>query len=145
MVCDPFEGIESQHKEINGRHSRQALQTKGSTELAKYGQIPIARCEETEDSVVASFELPGADKKDIDLNVTNNYIELKVGKKQEKETKKKGFYSYQISSQHFYRRIPLPAEVDSTKAQAEYKNGVLRVELPKTKRIVVSKKRIVIK
>jgi HSP20 family protein len=122
------------------------LQGKGN-EPAPYGEFrtPLTTLKQTDKSVSASFELPGVDRKDIELNVTDDAIEVKVQKKAERETKKKGFYSYESHSQHFYRRLPLPTGVDARKAQAEYKNGLLKVDVPKTKKLIESKKRIEIK
>ncbi len=80
-------------------------------------------------------ELPGMDKKDIDINVEETSIEIKAKAKQEtkKEKKKEGYYFHERSYQSFYRRIPLPAEVNAKSAKAEFKNGILTVELPKKK------------
>ncbi len=100
------------------------------------------KCElcETESSMIASIELPGVDKKDISLNINDDSIEVKVEKKQEKEEKDKDHYSYAGLSHSFYRNIPLPKSVDSSKATAVYRNGVLRVEVPKAEK--EQKKRI---
>jgi HSP20 family protein len=115
-------------------------------ELAKYHgfRMPAADIQETESGVIATFEIPGVDKKDINLNVTENSIEVRVEKKAEKEEKKKGSYIYKGLSSSFYRRLPLPAEVNAEKASATYKNGILRVEIPKTKKEKEKKKRILI-
>ena len=105
-------------------------------------RTPRADIQETENKVIARFELPGAEKNDIDVNVTDNKVEVKVSKKNEKEVKKKGIYSYKGYSQHFYRALPLPADVSSDKAEAEYKNGVLTVEIPMLRKAEKKKKRI---
>ncbi|PIY59868.1 hypothetical protein COY95_04800, partial [Candidatus Woesearchaeota archaeon CG_4_10_14_0_8_um_filter_47_5] len=78
-------------------------------------------------------------KKDIDLQVSATFVEIKVQSKTEdkKEVKEKDYqkdYHYEMHSMHssqFFRRIPLPVEVQSEKAKAEYKNGMLRIEIPK--------------
>ena len=112
--------------------------------LAKYSgfRVPVDDIKETENSVIASVEVPGVEKKDIELNVTENSIEVKVEKKAEKEVKEKGSYSYKSRSHSFYRALPLPAEVKSSEAKAEYKNGVLTVEIPKVKKLEAKKKKI---
>lgn len=58
-------------------------------ELSKYEgfRVLIADVKETENSVIASLEIPGVEKKDIDLNITENSIEVKIEKKAEKEFK----------------------------------------------------------
>ena len=100
---------------------------------------------ETDKSVVARFELPGADKEDIQLNVSDRAIEVKVEKKAEKKEEKKGFYLYESRCQSFYRNMPLPKEVVSEKAEAKFSNGVLEVEIPKAHAELPAKKRIAIK
>jgi len=94
---------------------------------------PLTDLEETDKEVIARFELPGVDKKDIQLNVTENRIEVKVEKKQEAKVEKKGFYSEERSYRGFYRAMPLPSEVIPEKAKAKYSNGVLEVAMPKVK------------
>lgn len=94
---------------------------------------PVADFWETDNEVVATFELPGVDKKDIDMNVDDNTLEVKVEKKNEDkhEDKKKGVVSRTSSYTGFFRRIPLPDGVDSEKTDATYNNGVLEVRIPK--------------
>ncbi|MFH1850267.1 MAG: Hsp20/alpha crystallin family protein [archaeon] len=89
---------------------------------------------DTENSLIAAIELPGVNKEDIGLNVTDSNIEITVNRKHEKEKKAKGGYSYVAENRHFYRNIPLPHEVNADKAVATYTNGLLRIELPKVKR-----------
>ncbi|MBN1155974.1 Hsp20/alpha crystallin family protein [Candidatus Woesearchaeota archaeon] len=108
---------------------------------------PVCDMYETENAVIAKFELPGVDKADIDLNVTDDFVEVKVRHKaeQKQEDKKKGFYRYESRSQQFFRRVPLPANVKADKAEAEFKNGILKIELPKMKQLGEKKKKILIK
>ena len=112
-------------------------------ELEAISRIPVADVVETESSVIATFELPGVEKENIQLNVTDDSIEVKVENKAEKEIKDKGNYSYEMRSHSFYSALPLPAEVIAESADASYKNGILRVEIPKAKK--QEKKKIEIK
>ena len=149
MAWDPFDEIRRMHEEMDRLFGRAFGRTgllehgKGK-ELSKYEgfRVPVADVKETENSVTASIEIPGVEKKDIELNVTENSIEVKVEKKAEKEVKEKGSYSYEAKSHSFYRALPLPAEVKSSEAKADYKNGILRVEIPKVKVLEVKKKKI---
>ena len=94
-------------------------------------RLPVADIYETEKSVIAAFELPGTNKKDIDLNITDDRIELRVERIVEKKTEEKEGYSYEMTSQNFYGALPLPSDVVAEKADASYKDGILRVEIPK--------------
>jgi len=105
----------------------------GDVPALGYGEsLPVrkAQCDlcETENGYMASFELPGVDKKDIDLNVDESGITVQVEKSEEKSDKDQHSYS----SYSFYRHLPLPAGADASKAKASYKNGMLRVEMPKS-------------
>ena len=145
-MWDVFEEVERMHQEMDrlfdrmvGSHRSLIGYNKGSSkDIAKWHQgfrPPIADVKETENGILAAVELPGADKKDIDLNITDSFIEVKVEKKGEKKVEKKGQYSYSSVASSFYRRIPLPAEVEASKANASYKNGILRIEVPKKKQV----------
>ncbi|MBN1386053.1 Hsp20/alpha crystallin family protein [Candidatus Woesearchaeota archaeon] len=90
-------------------------------------RMPACHMQETETGIIADIELPGASKDEIELNVTDDMIEVKVEQKKEKKDK----HSHYMSSQQFYRRIGFPQKVDSSKAKASYRNGILRVEAPK--------------
>ena len=101
---------------------------KGSLAL----RSPLTDLEETDKEVIAKFEMPGVDKKDIQLNITEDKIEVKVEKKQEAKVEKKGFYREERSYRGFYRAMALPSNVIPEKAKAKYKDGVLEVTIPKT-------------
>ncbi len=148
MVWDPFDEMYRMYEEMDRffnrafRSSRPLIESKekGKSLTKKDFRMPIADIKETEKNVLATFELPGADKKDIELNITDDRIEVKVEKKEEREVKDKGSYIYSSASSHFYRSLPIPAEVNPEKAKASYKNGILRIEVPKTKKLQKSKK-----
>ncbi|MCM2325190.1 MAG: Hsp20/alpha crystallin family protein [Candidatus Woesearchaeota archaeon] len=152
MYWNPFEEIERMHEEMDrlfmsayGLNDRQLIghSSSGNNALARpAARNPVCHLQETESQMIASFELPGVNKGDIELNVDRDHIEVKVEQKQEqkKEDKEKGNYSYMSSSRSFHRYIPLAKEIDPNKAKAEYKNGVLRVEMPKVKEEKSSKR-----
>ena len=111
-----------------------------STDVQKsnYRQA-LADVIETDKEVIATVELPGVDKKDIQINATEDGVEIKVEKKDERkeEDKKKGTYRLERSYSGFYRYIPAPDGVDVQNINASYKNGVLELKMPK----VASKKK----
>ncbi len=97
---------------------------------------PLVDVYETDKELVTTVELPGIDKNDIDVRITENGLEIKAEKKLElrEEDKKQGIYRHERTYSGFYRNIPLPDGVDTSKVQATYKNGVLEVRVPKTKK-----------
>jgi len=76
-------------------------------------------------------ELPGMDKKNIDLKVDDRQLQISAEAKQETKDKKEGYYHHERSYQKFFRQVPLPAEIMTQEAKAEFKNGILSIELPK--------------
>ncbi len=105
---------------------------------------PVADIWENENEVIATVELPGVDKKDIDVNVTDDNIEIKVEKKSEnkQEDKKKGYYHVERSYSGFYRCMPLPKGVKADKAKASYNQGVLEIKIPKDQERLPKAKRL---
>lgn len=109
------------------------LPVRGGEQQALSYRQPVTDLFETENEVVATLELPGVEKKDIDIEVKGDGLDIKVEKRAEKEEKKKGIYHVERQYAGFYRHVPLPAEVDTSNVDATYKNGVLEIRIPKKK------------
>jgi HSP20 family protein len=77
-------------------------------------------------------EVPGLDPKDIDISLSDGLLTIKGEKKQEREEKEENYHLVERSYGAFTRSIQLPKEVQSDKISASYKNGVLKVTLPKS-------------
>ena len=95
------------------------------------GFWPQVDVTEAEKEIKVSAEIPGVESKDIDVSVEDGMLTIKGEKKYEREEKEKGQYRMERSYGSFERAIGLPAEVDESKAKAEFKKGVLRLTLPK--------------
>jgi HSP20 family protein len=98
-------------------------------------KAPVSDLYETDKEVIAEVDMPGVDKNDIKVNVTEDAIEIKAEKKNEfkEEDKKKGMYRLERSFAGFYRSFALLNSVDPDKANAKYKDGVLKITVPKLK------------
>jgi HSP20 family protein len=83
------------------------------------------------DKIIATLEAPGMDITELDLQVSGDRLIVSGEKKTRKERTEGHYYVKECAYGRFERAIGLPDEVDSATAQAEYKNGILRVELPK--------------
>ncbi|MCX8193872.1 MAG: Hsp20/alpha crystallin family protein [Candidatus Pacearchaeota archaeon] len=101
---------------------------------------PLVDMEETENELKLMVELPGISKEDIDIDVTTDTITIKAKKKEAIEEKKKGFYRAERSYKGFYRSMTLPCKVIPEKAEANYKDGILTIVLPKAEKKVATKK-----
>ena len=89
---------------------------------------------ETKDSLIVKAELPGIDPKDVEISLSGNVLTIKGEKKQEKEEKDESYHLVERRYGSFVRSIRLPVEVQEDKIEASYKNGVLKVVLPKSEK-----------
>ena len=147
MVWDPFEEMRRIQQEMDRLFSdfwgkTRPMLTSAQKEMQRFVRTPVTDVMQEDDSVVVKFELPGVEKKDIELNVTSDSIEVKVERSTEKREEKKGSYRYESMSRSFYRKIPLPAEVLPDKTEALFKDGVLSVTVPKATKKVEKKKKV---
>jgi HSP20 family protein len=102
---------------------------------------------ERDEDILVSAELPGMERKDIDLTLTQNTLTLSGEKKCECEegSKETGYYRRERSYGCFRRTVVLPTDVDTDHVEAHFAHGVLTVTLPKTPEEVESSKHIEIK
>jgi HSP20 family protein len=96
------------------------------------GFSPSVDVKESEKEFIIKAELPGMEEKDVEVTVSNDSVTIRGEKKEEKEDKDKNYYYMERSYGSFHRVIPLAAEVESDKAQARFKNGVIDIKIPKS-------------
>lgn len=96
---------------------------------------PSVDMSEDNNSVIVEAEIPGMSKDDIKVNIQEDTIILKGEKKQEKEEKEANYHRIERSYGAFVRSFTLPAPVQSDKVKATYKNGILKITLPKTEEV----------
>ena len=94
---------------------------------------PLVDVIDKEKSIQVMAELPGMTKKNIDLKLDKESLQIKAESEEEtkQEKGKEGYYFHERSHQKFFRQIPLPAEVMASEVKAEFKNGILHIDLPK--------------
>ncbi len=97
---------------------------------------------EKKEGLVAEVEMPGVDPKTIEVSVENNFLKIEGKKEEKKEEKKKGYYRKEIKSGYLKRMILLPEEAEQGKVKAKYENGVLKIEIPKSKKARAKKKTV---
>ncbi len=86
---------------------------------------------EDQDKIVVEMHLPGIDPDKVNIDVDENYLRISGSREESEEKKEKNFFKKEIRRGSFERVIPLPCAVESEKAQAECKEGALKVILPK--------------
>lgn len=106
---------------------------------------PSIDIKETDEEIIVKAELPGMDEKDVDVNLLEDRLTIKGEKKEEKEDKGSDYHRMERSYGSFNRVIVLPERIDTKKADALFKNGVLTVTLPKAEGAKVKGQKIPIK
>lgn len=92
-----------------------------------------------DDKVVMKAELPGVDKKDIEIDIKDGVLTLKGERAYEKEVKEDSYYRKERAFGKFTRVFTLPSDLDPDKISAEFKDGVLRIEVPKPEKKIPKK------
>ncbi len=105
--------------------------------------FPALDVAETKNQIIVKAEVPGMEPKDIDISLSGGMLTIKGEKKQEREEKEEDYHVIERSYGSFTRSVQLPKEVQSDKITASYKNGVLKITLPKSEE--AKKKEIKIK
>jgi HSP20 family protein len=90
---------------------------------------------ETDKDLVVEMQVPGFKKEDIKISFQDDYLKVEGKAEEEKEEKEKNYWRKEIRRGSFVRVIPLPKKVDPRKAKANFKDGVLRISLPKIEEI----------
>jgi HSP20 family protein len=92
---------------------------------------PMVDVHEDDEALVLRADLPGVKREDIEIQVDGNVLTLKGERKLESETEKRRYHRVERSYGSFVRQWQLPTNVDATKVDAEFDNGILTLKLPK--------------
>jgi HSP20 family protein len=92
---------------------------------------PAVDLYEKDDHFVIKAELPGVDKKNIAIDLKDRVLTISGERSYENEVKEESYYRRERSYGKFQRAFTLPADVDSEKINAEFKDGLLQIEVPK--------------
>jgi HSP20 family protein len=92
---------------------------------------PVVDIYDTHDTTVIKADLPGLKKEDITINIEGNVLSLTGERNLDEEVKKENYYRRERAYGMFKREFTLPSTVDHEKIKAEFKDGVLNIEIPK--------------
>lgn len=98
------------------------------------GWVPSLDVSETKDKLIVKTEIAGVDPKEIDIKISGDVLTIKGEKKEEREEKDESYHLMERRYGAFSRSIQLPIEVEEKKIKANYKNGVLKITLPKSEK-----------
>jgi HSP20 family protein len=96
---------------------------------------PAVELTEVENSFVLRAQIPGLEAKDLDVEVTQEAVLITGERRQAQKTEGKGFFKSEFQYGKFRRVVSLPAAVQNDKVQADYKDGILTLTLPKVEEL----------
>lgn len=92
---------------------------------------PAIDVTENDKQFTITAELPGTDAKDVHISAAEGYVTIKGEKKEEKKEEKEGYFRQERAYGSFQRVMALPDTANLDKAEANFKNGVLTLSIPK--------------
>ncbi|MCX5720649.1 MAG: Hsp20/alpha crystallin family protein [Nitrospirae bacterium] len=132
---DPFRDLEDVSSQLNWMFRRPALpQTNGANKetMIVADWVPSVDVSETEGEYQIKAEIPDVKKEDVKVTVEDGVLTIQGERKYEKEEKGKKYHRVERSYGSFIRSFTLPDLVDEEGVKAEFKDGVLNLQLPKS-------------
>ena len=130
---DPFRELEDMSDRLNRMFGRSPLaRESGKDAMIAFDWAPSVDISENNEEFVIKAELPGVNKDDVKVAVQDGIVRIEGERKQEKEEKDKKFHRIERSYGSFLRTFSLPTNIDEAKIQAQFKDGLLNVRLPKS-------------
>jgi HSP20 family protein len=137
-LFDEMERMEREMERVFGRFGRGWMRPLRWTwpmwEEAMEAKIPSVDVIDRDDEVLVRAELPGVDKEDLDISMTDDTVTIKGTTRTEEKEEKGDYFRREVATGSFSRTVRLPAEVDGEKSQASFKDGLLELTLPKVKK-----------
>lgn len=132
----PLKELEEMEKRLSTLFGRAPASTAGDKKeaIAVAEWSPLVDITEDEKEYLVKAELPEMKKEEIKINVHDDVLSISGERKYEKEEKGKKYHRVERAYGSFMRSFTLPEDADGSKVSAEYKDGVLRVHLPKSEK-----------
>src|ERR1041385_4326938 len=132
---DPFRDLNSLQDRMNRLFDDAGRSWRPDEPSATTTWSPAVDIFETEGEIIVKAELPGVDRKDIALHLENNVLTVKGERKFEKETKEENYHRIERAYGAFSRAFSIPTTVEEDKIRADYKDGILKIALPKKEQV----------
>lgn len=132
----PFDEMEKMFDEFMSRNWLHPMRYPSWSHLPEpfQGRMPHVDIIDRDNEIIVKAELPGVEKEDLDISLSDQSITIKGTTKAEEKEEKGDYYRCEISQGSFSRTLSLPAEVDTENAKASFDKGVLELSVPKIKR-----------
>lgn len=123
----PFQEIETLRRQFDQLFDELA----GGNRESQMTWAPSVELQDTESSLILRAQIPGVEAKDLDVQVTRDAIAISGEHRYENQGNEKGYFRSEFRYGKFQRIIPLPVQVKNDQVQADFKNGILTLTLPK--------------
>lgn len=100
-------------------------------EMTTKSWSPAVELEDTNDHIILRAEVPGLEGKDLDIQVAREAVSIAGETRYENKAEERGYLRSEFRYGKFQRTIPLPAAIKNDQVQAEFKNGILILTMPK--------------
>ena len=126
---DPFEEISRTQERLNQlfEHFAPREEWAGENTMA-----PLMDVKEEDDKIIVKTDVPGVDKKDVDITIKDDVLEIDAKCSTESDVEEEGYVRHERMYNSFHRAISLPSFVTEEGAQAKLDDGVLTLTLPKS-------------
>ncbi len=132
---NPFKEIEDLEKRLSGFFGRTPVSGGDKREAITVAEwSPLVDISEDDKEYLIKAEVPEMKKEEIKINVHDDVLAISGERKYEKEEKNKKYHRVERAYGSFVRSFALPEDADGSKVSAEYKDGVLKVHLPKSEK-----------
>lgn len=105
-----------------------------------FGTQPLLNIYEKDNSIFVEAELPGFNLKDIEITITGDQLKItgksRVTNEENEDKKNRRYFITEISEKSFTRTVTLPYEVIAENAKATFKDGMLKLEVPKSEKAI---------
>ncbi|MGW8288368.1 MAG: Hsp20/alpha crystallin family protein [Desulfobulbales bacterium] len=129
---DPFRNMTTLQDRINRIFDETASRSQDyDVEVSQCDWRPVVDIYDSEKAIVINAELPGVTKDSITLDVKENILTLRGERKSDEEVRKENYYRMERCFGTFERAFTLPSTVDPAKITANFKDGILKIEIPK--------------
>jgi HSP20 family protein len=129
---EPFSELSKLHRELDDSFRRSFGFSRGEDDVVF---TPSVNSYTKGNEYCIEAEIPGVDRKDLDVSVEGDVLVLRGERKMSKETEEEDYFLRESHYGSFLRRLTLPDEADTEKIQASYENGVLKITMPIAKAI----------
>jgi HSP20 family protein len=129
---DPLRDLLTLQERMNRLFDENLLRSRGPEPLLDSGRfVPLADVYETADAFVFQIELPGVLEDDVEIHAEVDQLTVRGERRPHETARPDCFHQMERSYGHFSRTFALPGEVDPSRAQAQFRDGLLKLEIQK--------------